>query len=193
MAEDLKVFVKPTDLWQFFKSHGGDLEDEMIRIAQNEKTGFQLYLEKLNDLPNLVVYDGEAEYPLYEEQCVSETDTVVSVSTVLQKYLASPEDDEKEKADKEMTQDEEILFREDELNGAFDDFLSICLEATDLDDYLSARERDEALHDFLTMLYEKYGISVYRPMYFEKADGTECIVEYPYEDEEIPAEEPKKS
>lgn len=181
-----RIIVDPSDVWDYFNEHIDELFGSMKMIADNSQYGIEIYLTETGNLPTIMVSaDGEE---IEEESCVSANDCVKTVQDFYDKYLSDGvvgilmgED-----GDKTMSEELELI---DEREAEIDDAMYMLLDTlvSNLFDFVEEPdELCEELKDHICeYLYQKYDISVYRPMYLECEDGTEEFAEYPYPEMEL--------
>lgn len=197
-----EIGLKPNQVWDFYNKNLPRLYDEMVSIARNDQTGYEIFLTEDVGVPMISVYKDDKM--VYEEGTVSASDTERTVREIYQKYLLpmvvvvskdkTPkeempvEEDGEEPSDDEMTrmdQEDQIYEREDAIYLAFQDFLQVLAE----DDYSiqdtfpDDAEVNEIIDHILEFLAIDHGLRIRRPMFIVDTDtGVEDFSEYPYED-----------
>lgn len=202
IAMGVIIHIEPEEIWQFFQKNKKRLKKEMVLIAENEDTGYALYLTEEDGLPLFSVCKDDND-PEYEEGAINEKDCTDTAKQCCVKYLrpvvvhskkyaSSPEyedDDYWCDTPSKKEQDELIENRELELLFAMGDFLmaatndNTCADGSDYVDTYGADLVMDVLDYFLQTLAEDYGLLVYRPTMVDDDDtGEEVLVEYPYND-----------
>ena len=197
------------ELWMYFWRNHKDftaLGSEAV-VAKNEKTGVTLCMGKSGNYPELRVYleDEGAPYVvrsvfnkedctataarLYTHWLSDSTDNSQSndgeseVSEEQREVAPTAEQGEEELQESDLTPDEMIYEREDDLRNAMGDLLAVILCE---DDGVAVREAygqkmvDECTDWFMEYLADVQGISVYRPTFIENDAGEKELVEFPY-------------
>lgn len=191
----LKVYLKPDQVWEFFKRNKERLEEEMVEIATNDDTKTAIYLTEEEDHPAIKVYRNDIEQ--YSEGCVSLPDCEKSMKRIYAKYLTplrvvvsetSDEDDDAD-TDDELSRaefEDEIEAREEVIYQAFRDFIDVLtednissLEFTDKDD----DSVDHIIDHVIRYLAVECGFRIRRPMIlYDEDNKQEVCTEYPYEE-----------
>lgn len=197
-----EIGLKPNQVWDFYNKNLARLADEMVSIARNDQTGYEIFLTEEESVPMISVYKDDKM--VYEEGAVSASDTERTVREIYQKYLlpmvvvvskdktpkeeTPVEEDGEEPFDDEMTrmdQEDQIYEREDAIYLAFQDFLQVLAE----DDYSiqdtfpDDAKVNEIIDHILEFLAIDYGLRIRRPMFIVDTDtGVEDFSEYPYEE-----------
>lgn len=191
----LKVYLKPDQVWEFFKRNKERLEEEMVEIATNDDTKTAIYLTEEEDHPAIKVYRNDIEQ--YSEGCVSLPDCEKSMKRIYAKYLTplrvvvsetSDEDDDAD-TDDELSRaefEDEIEAREEVIYQAFRDFIDVLtednissLEFTDKDD----DSVDHIIDHVIRYLAVECGFRIRRPMIlYDEDKKQEVCTEYPYEE-----------
>lgn len=157
-----KIYVKPEDVWEFSIKNKEKLRHEMAMIAENEYTGYSVYLDREGAYPSVIVCNDKEE-TVYDELCVSGADCEGTVEKVYAKYI----DDVEDSADgDEYAQriEDELYERTDELTLATADFLSVVLQEGDDGTGILQAYPAEFVNDVLgavvCYLEETYGFKV---------------------------------
>lgn len=185
----VNILVQPENVWAYFekvlKPDGMDL------IAECGEYGTSVYISELNNRPLITVLSDD--YPVYEEEVTDEKDCFGIVSQIYDDFLTSNaveiideimQDDggfmptpDYEKMDFDL----EIEVREEELDEAVIEFLSVTCDFIDI----NTNEVKEMIKDvkehFLEYLYKKHGLEPRRPMWLVDEKGEEFFEEYPYD------------
>ena len=195
-----EIGLKPNQVWDFYNKNVARLSDEMVSIAKNDHTGYEIFLTEEEGVPMISVYKDDKL--VYEEGAVSEADTEKTVREIYQKYLlplvavvskepkkeATAEEDGEEASDEEMTrldQEDQVYEREDAIYLAFQDFLQVLAEDdySIKDTFQEDAEVNEIIDHIVEFLAVDHGIRIRRPMFIVDEDtGIEEFSEYPYEE-----------
>lgn len=192
-----KIITPTCRIFEFYNEHQGIMEEEdvMYRVAESDAGDLRLYIATEYGTPVFYVYQktSEAENELDDEddkdtglfgfKCI-QTEYVVPIrgrsikdeteevmSNLIEDFIDYVDLDEEEEEQKEN-----IKEREEELSDAASEFLAVALYRADTVDYVDA---EEFLDDVMRLLYEKYGVSPYRPMILEDEQG-EFYKDHPY-------------
>lgn len=199
----VNIYLQPEEVWEFYHKEKKRVEDELVIIAENIHTGYEVMIT--DDSGTLFVYVNRKNVTEHRDALVSPIDCKHTVRDIYIKYLfpvyvnstkkKDAEDyiipDEAEEYYESLEDDESIVDiedqiyeREDELLMAFKDFLEVVVG-----DYETVFEGDddEQFKDMFEGIIETialdYGYNIYRPMFID-VDGVEEFVEYPYKDVE---------
>lgn len=196
-----EIGLKPNQVWDFYNKNVARLSDEMVSIAKNDHTGYEIFLTEEESVPMISVYKDDKL--VYEEGAVSEADTEKTVREIYQKYLlplvavvskepkkeeTTTEEDGGEPSEEEMTrmdQEDQIYEREDAIYLAFQDFLQVLAEDdySIKDTFQEEAEVNEIIDHIVEFLAIDHGIRIRRPMFIQDTDtGLEEFSEYPYEE-----------
>lgn len=193
-----KIYVPPKEVAKFCRENKERLTKEMVLIAENTATKYGLYLTIDHDFYVLSVAKGDnaAEY---REVCGDEKTSGSIAQKLIARYLVPltvidgsavvPDGiDGTDKVD-EGDMDDLIYERDDELQLAMGDLLSVVLQegrdATDIEELYGLELIDEILDDFLTYLTDIQGFKIYRPSIVTDDDtGDTVFTEFPYETSE---------
>lgn len=196
-----EIGLKPNQVWDFYNKNVARLSDEMVSIAKNDHTGYEIFLTEEESVPMISVYKDDKL--VYEEGAVSEADTEKTVREIYQKYLlplvavvskepkkeeTTTEEDGEEVSDEEMTrldQEDQIYEREDAIYLAFQDFLQVLAEDdySIKDTFQEDAEVNAIIDHIVEFLAVDHGIRIRRPMFIVDEDtGIEEFSEYPYEE-----------
>lgn len=204
-AKVVAISLNPADVWRYSLEHKKQLEESLVSIASNAKSGWEIFLTIENDSTMIYVYDGEDQL-VHEEAIISNDDAILTVRKMYERYLGydGPDDSDGEDEDEEFDfrstmheLEDEMYEREMELYDAMYDFLSIALDNA-ISVYFGRDEEDDAVSGMVDsvcrILAVKYGISVRRPSIETDKNGNEVYVEFPYdelttEEEEEPSGE----
>lgn len=196
---------QPGELWQFFMENVYRLKYQDYIIAEGDG-GVKISLASSDEYDPVLFVESDGKVVAC---CVvsDESNLGIVAEDVYKKYLYADETEESEpdqeseaepdgeQAEEPADEDEpadpedEIFEREDALMMAFKDFMSVvvCEDELIYDKYL---EPDLAkLLDMVLQTVSDEGYMVYRPMYVTEDDGTESLVSFPYETEEVIFEE----
>ena len=193
----VNIHVKPEDIWPFFENNKTRLTEEMVSVAENEETEYEIYLTEENGYPLFYVYRGELE--IDSECAVSLSDCALTAKSLYTKYLfpvmVTIEKEEVTGERDENTYDDfpyslqdmedEVYEREDELHFAAIDFLQVVLGYSDMDRLLALYGEELVnafVDDMCQYLMDFHDISVYRPMLMvDDTTAEETLVEFPYD------------
>lgn len=189
---DKEITIEASDVWGYFCKHKDELSKFMHQIAENKEYGTVVFVTEESGLPSIVVTADGAQ--VYEEMAVSESDCAKTVRKIYEDYLTDKViatlGDEGGVDLTEMEIEDMITEREDELDLAVMDFMTVALDgyvddnSPDFDDICS-----DLKEHFLEYMARKHGLLVRRPMWLEYEDGTEEFEEYPYENMEFDDED----
>lgn len=185
-----EILVTPENLWGVIRSNEDILKSGEQIVASNDEFGVEICIAFDHGAPTLVVYmDSE---PVHSEMIHSQADCEATARRVYDKFLGRnvvnavlADEDGSDGSDgfeeiSSIQWDDMIDFREGELDDAVTELIYI-LEPK-IDDFLEGNSDiiDDIKDLLCEHLYEKYGISVYRPMILEDDDGSDYFTEYPY-------------
>lgn len=151
-------------------------------IAKDVHTGITIYAVPedcaFKSLTIYILCDGNV---ICEEEVLSADECEARLTEIYELYLTSNSYDN----DTSLEQ-ESINEREEELDQATIDFLSVAISSDDFNNY-DADTFGEIIEDckehFLEYLARKHSINVYRPMFLEDTEtGEDYFSEIPYED-----------
>lgn len=178
---NVKIILKPEDVWQYYVDHTDELREHMKLIAFSPDFDTEIQISEDGDLLTAHVYLNDQE--IAAEEMINAFDTKSSIEKMYKEYIYNAEEFVEQWKLQQGEDEEEDLIetRELELDDAAYEFLvSILGEAFDV----HSKETQEILEDVkdcvLPMLYEKHGIEVYRPMYIADDNGNEEFCLYPY-------------
>lgn len=178
-----QILLPPESVWQYSQAHAAELQtqEKLLAYDPDSRTRIQLCVEE--NIPTVYVFRGSSIVAVHELEDAD--DTIGTLRWLYGDFLDDAEiaDDIPDETDQEQEEEELIESREEELDDAAYDFLTVVLgELLDL----NSRETQELLEDIkdtvLPMLYEKHNINIYRPMYIADATGTQEFTLYPYPD-----------
>ena len=194
------IYIPVEEVWPFFQQHKKQLEKRMYAVAENEDTGYIIYLTEDKGCPLFSVCEGERE-PEYEEGAVNANDCVNTVKKLCVRYLLpvmvidrptedGEDEDEEEEGSYVLTRqdaEDEQYEREDALRDALCIFLDeVCQldKNTDFIDEFGEEMIDGILDGVLEWLATECGFEVYRPrIIFDDDIGADVFVEYPYNED----------
>lgn len=195
-----KIYIPADDVWSFFQSNITRMKTEMVAIAENEDTGYAVYLTEDKGYPSFSVCKEDSE-PEYQEGAINKHDCAETAKRCYTRYLfpvilsnekgypklpIGISDDFDEKDLTEQDKQDNVYMREDELRFAMCDFLKVALSlACDpveiLYEYGTAFV-DDMLDTILEYIGLEHGLEVYRPMFLvDDETGDEIYTEYPYD------------
>lgn len=180
------ILIEASEVWDYFNKNKSDLLNSMHMIAECEEYGIEIYVTEKKGFPEFIVNADDVE--VYCENAVNSKDCETTANHIYEDYLTEKaisklleSETDIEKISEEELREMEIEQREDEIDMAIWDALSIIL---DNGTYCLA-ETNEICEDvkehLLEYLYRKWGLEIYRPMVIEFNDGSEEYKEYPYE------------
>ncbi len=192
------VIIEAGDVWETFEERQDELNNgSPILLAEYEECGIEIYLEKYQDLPDILVYmDGDL---IYEEPEVTEDTCTMGMLEIYDDYLTYNAfwllsdkrarcfgDEHYEVSfNDERNEIDLIEEREQELCDAVKEMLTTF--ALNIDEIVSdVDEAYERIKDIISeVLYKDFGVSIYRPMYLEDEYGGDHFFERPYDAMEI--------
>ena len=184
----MKVRKKPCELKPFFHSNIFRLKYDDYIVAEGDDPGLVVLLSSSSDYePVLTVEQGNrvlACFVVEEDQLEKTAENVYNGFLRNEKDKQDEQVEQAEEKDPENERSEEDLAyeREDELQMAFKDFMSVVLEC---DDILYGADMEAEIADLLDQVLQTISdagyTSIRRPMYVQNEDGTETLLEYPYE------------
>lgn len=197
------------ELWMYFWRNHTDFTapgSEAV-VAKNEKTGVTLCMGKSDNCPELRVYLADDGDPHVVRSVFNMADCTATAARLYTHWLSDPvddsrsnggesevseeqqettptaEQDKEEPQESDLTPDEMIYEREDDLRNAMGDLLAVILCE---DDGIAVREAygqkmvDECTDLLVEYLADVQGISVYRPTFIDNDAGEKEFVEFPY-------------
>ena len=178
-----QIFLPPESVWQYSQEHAAELQtqEKLLAYDPSFRTRIQLCVEE--NIPTVYVFQGSNIVAVHELEDAN--DTIGTLRWLYGDFLGDAEiaDEVPDETDQEQEEAELIKSREEKLDDAAYDFLTVIVgELLDFD----SRETQEILEDIkdtvLPMLYEKHQITTYRPMYLADATGAQEFALYPYPD-----------
>lgn len=195
----VQIYIPADDVWSFFQSNIDRLKKEMVVIAENENTKYAVYLTEDKGYPSFAVCKDDEKLE-YEEGAISETDCAETAKRCFARYLFpvvvdNPRgiskntwyEDEEEEVLTERDMQDIIYEREDELQLALCDFLSVALNLDGdpvelVEDECGMPLVNEILDHFLEYLGVDQHLEIYRPMFLiDDETGCEIYTGYPYD------------
>lgn len=177
----IDIFLKPEDVWQYYIDHTDELRIRMKLVARNNEFDTEIQIGEQGGLLTAYVYLADEE--IATEEMINAFDTKESINRLCEEYISNAENFVEERQSQQELDDEEDLIETRELemdDAAYDFLVTILGEAFDV----HSKETQEILEDLkdciCSMLYEKHGIEVYRPMYIADESGNEEFCLYPY-------------
>lgn len=179
----LEIGLKPEDAWGFYEGNLANLAEEMVQIAWDKENDFEVYLT-LEELLTVIVQRGSET--LVSEPIVSREDCEETIGRVYQFIEDFVDDDEDERS----LQESEIMYRDEEIESAFYDFLHTLV---DEDGILGLEELfsddhgivEDKLDEIITWLTDM-GMDIRRPMFvINELTGEEEFSEYPYSEYDL--------
>ncbi len=199
-----KVLIGSRIVWELFELNKSCLRNQLKSLAEDREKDIDIYLTEDTGFPQIVVMQNgrilESEIMVDEEDCASSVEKIYA-KYLCKDYEVSEKEAKEEKAEEQETPDDTddfseedieegmILDREDELDAALIDFLSVVFEepasvtTTLLDD--DPKEFEEIKETFLGYLAKMCKYDIRRPMYLEYPDGKVEFTEHPYDNMEV--------
>ena len=175
MAE---IFLSPDELWDYFQEHTADFEKSVL-LAKSGEGLFEIYASG-DDYGEIGIYVLAGGEVINEESAVDKFDCEEIITTLYNSFIYDGAENDYEM----LEQSDMISERETALDVAITGFLETIAPSV-LDDV----NCDNIIADLLDMvcarLYDKYGISVYRPMYITGDNDVVEFSEFPYEEIEV--------
>lgn len=171
--QKFKQFIDTDLISEFFTLNRDRLEDETAILCESNDGKRQIGLTCKGGYPTLIVLiDGMEEH---SEQYLSQWSIESQLPDLCDQYLS----DEAERDDQEL----EILEREDEINQALADFLTVVLEEDFDISRLYTSDGADFVDEIMELLAINHGFTVRRPMFIVDSDsGEEVFTEYPYDE-----------
>lgn len=164
-------------------------------IAEDSEKGIEVCMRYGDEFESdtVCVYVFHNGNIIYEKGTNSADECEKTVREVFKKYLSYPydEDDEDDEDCEEVVEldddeiDDAIVEREEELDQAVMDFLSVVLGEVfdDLDADSCGAVTEDCKEHFLEYIARKFSLPVFRPMYLEDVDtGEDFYTDSPYEE-----------
>lgn len=185
----MKVRKKPCELKPFFHSNIFRLKYDDYIVAEGDDPDLVVLLSSSSDYePVLTVEQGNrilACFVIEEDQLEKTAENVYKsfLHDNKEKQTEPPSQPAEEKDPETERSEEDLAYeREDELQMAFKDFMSVVLEC---DDVFYGADMEAEVDNLLDLVLQKIAdegySSIRRPMYIQNEDGTETLLEYPYE------------
>lgn len=179
-----KIKLKPSEVWDYYNKNRLSLRCSDYEIASNDEYGVSILLSVDNSFavtPDALVVRVELDtYVADIEHIVSEFDCENVISDIYDKYLTSKVIDaiEDDSDEPELTEEEIIEAREEELTSAIGDLLDVITDGESNE--IEPDDIEDIKEHVLEYIYRKHNIDIYRPMFLVFDDGTESYEEYPY-------------
>lgn len=177
----IDIFLKPEDVWQYYIDHTDELRIRMKLVARNNEFDTEIQIGEQGDLLTAYVYLSDEE--VATEEMINAFDAKTTINRLCEEYISNAKNFVEERQSQQELDDEEDMIETRELemdDAAYDFLVTILGEAFDV----HSKETQEILEDLkdciCSMLYEKHGIEVYRPMYIADESGNEEFCLYPY-------------
>ena len=181
-----EIYVEPNKVWDYYSAHSTQLDIEEKLLAERTEFGIKVLLSG-GSIPSIRVTADDDE--LYSEAIIGFHDTYAVAREIYDKYLNdSVVNLLIDEGDEPVDEDAEIDWNEREMQEAAYDFLDrIAPDYADLLDPGVDEEDvwDDVISAVCELLFKKYGISAYRPMYLEDDDGNVTYSEHPYEEMDL--------
>lgn len=206
--DGVKIYVPCRWLWKFYLSNRPHCRESYVLVAENQDTGYGVYLTEEDCLPVLYVFLGENDRPELRAEIPDEVSAEAIAGKAYLAFLGTedeepeesswsaqgsgsreeePEEGELEDEPDEVSEDDEIYAREDELFQASGDFLAEVLRMYDgeaIREIYGEALIEEFLEQALLTIADDFGLPVYRPTHLEGENGESVYVEYPYGEED---------
>lgn len=180
-----KIKLKPSEVWDYYSKNRLSLMCSDYEIASNDEYGVSILLSVDNSFAvtsdALVVRVELDTYVADIEHIVSEFDCENVISDIYDKYLTSKVIDtiEDDSDEPELTEEEIIEAREEELTSAISDLLDVITDGESNE--IEPDDIEDIKEHILEYIYRKHNIDIYRPMFLVFDDETESYEEYPYD------------
>ncbi len=167
-----EIIIPPEELWPYYTENKRGLTSVPEIVAFNEEQEVEIAIASSGNVNDISLYiyvliNGE----IIDEVEADNADECADIACHLYDYYLSDSDC--------MDETDQISEREEELDTAVSDFLSVVAEEKEL------TVKSDVFDDFkefaLEYLYRKHNIRIRRPMWLEDENGKEFFEEYPYE------------
>lgn len=180
----LTKYLAPERVWRYFQNNKEYLKDHMQEIA-SDKTGdgsfLKVYLTNEYGYPEITV---ESDSIVVDRDCAINCNDCTSVVARLYKVAESYYADEETTFDEDATYEDYKIVndREIELQNATLNFLSKVMNVDEDEAVeLYGEEIDDIIDTLQDMLFEEFGLSIYRPKIVD-IEGKKVLAEYPLEE-----------
>lgn len=201
--------MAPEDAWGWYWQHRNELSHQEAVLAQD--TTFHMFVSfgaaDNNIYPEVRFYSGEECAPHSVRTVTNRDDFVRVVNRYITQYLEDDEDEQVESSaptegpaeeaaeekpteseedgeESDLTPEEEIYQREDQLICAMSDFLAVVLCEDDgiaVNEAYGKKMVEECVDHILSFAFEEYNLPIYRPMFLRDPKTNEVeFVEFPY-------------
>lgn len=173
------IVIEPFEIWEYYEDHIERLKEYRHLIASNEELGRKVWITVENFELTITVEEDDDE--IYREYIVDENEAEEIVDSIYDIYIRDEFVIDSEYGENnEFLKQEDIYYRESDLDIAVTDFLSaVCGDDFEVG---KAMINDIKEHS-LEYLARKWGVEIYRPMFLKDVDTGEIyFTEYPYED-----------
>lgn len=177
-----KIKLRPSEVWDYYNNNRLSLMCSDYEIASNDEYGVSILLSVDSWMSGAPVVRVELDtYVADIEHIVSESDCESVVSDIYDKYLTSKVIDtiEDDSDEPELTEEEIIEAREEELTSAISDLLDVITDGGANE--IEPDDIEDIKEHVLEYIYRKHNIDIYRPMFLVFDDETESYEEYPYD------------
>lgn len=172
----VNIHIPADEVWSFFQKNKDRCTKEMVIVAENTDTKYEVCLTEDNGYPSFVVCKGDGTSE-YEEGAISENDCTYTAWNCYRRYLFPVAErdgrtyvlgDGNDEAELRQQMEDIVYEREDELRLALYDFLQVVLKGSadeDSPDILDMLDDDmlDTLLDFFLEFLADFGINVWRP------------------------------
>lgn len=170
------IYISAEEAWDYFNNHAAELEEDMLLMAEDDRTGMSVYMSEDCGDPVFYVYDDDTL--IDEDSAINKVGCYEAVKNLFSEYLED-DDDEDIEDESSLLHEEEIDYSESELERTFYSLMTSLVE-----DFLDCEEYSEILDDVkehtLEYIARKHKLKIRRPMWLEDEKGV-FYSEYPYE------------
>jgi hypothetical protein len=184
----VKIFLKPSEVWNFYESDIARMKREMVAVATNEETGYAVYLTDSGEGAVLEVHRNDQ---LVDSAALHDATIAKDIAaSIYLEYLypvtvtsgvAEPCEQEPDEEDTELSEaelEDLIVEREDELLMALSQFLEVAVDGFDYDEALGNGILDEILDGVCEYLTSEWALPVFRPAFVASSSGDKIFVEF---------------
>lgn len=185
----MKIHLTASEVWGYFLKNKEELKTDTFLIAENPEFGTEIYLTYQCGYPCISVMADDFE--VHSDVFIDSDDCKQSVDEAYDLYLTErivstvQYGDDGEEIPTTSDEDNEIIDREAELDGAVLDFLTVAIDGKPADGTDLVGICEDLKDHFLEYIARKYELKIRRPMYLEYEDGSIEYTEYPYENMEF--------
>lgn len=181
-----RIKVRASDVWDYAIDHEKELRNSFTVIADNLDYGIEVFLTILeDDNPYITVCADDNE--IYSEEVFTPGDCDSTIEEIYDRFLTDCVVDFFTELDNNEVNEQFDMIEERELDlneAVLAMFTTFADNFVDLVDDVDKVVDD--MKDYVAeYLYEKHGLSIYRPMFLEDEDGNEEFTEFPYPELEL--------